>query len=401
MEGTGNHMGKDAQENWTNVALLGQGLREAQRNGADHIGVGYVVGPGTQDNAVIRTNDLATGASFTARVEEGYKQFIDQSAQWLRENPNADISLMAVGFSRGAEQAAALTRLVHERGIHDPDGALYTRNSAGEITHVHYTRPPLVPPGQVAQSVLLFDPVGTGEPERHDRRLASSVLGGMQISARDEKRDPFPSTNVIPPGLSEDGRFLNTEVAGAHSNIGGSYAQNGLSNRSFNLAADYINATAGGEPLLARRHAQRDPTLDVVHRSENHRWCYATRDSEANHGFRIRKELINQEVCGASTECFSRDPMDRALAARVPLGRVAAPAEQQVQTTGDINDLFIRLSDAAMAGDRAGMRAVVQQYRESADGQAWLQTGRAEAAAQREAQAQQLVVPDTTPALYR
>src|SRR3546814_17875817 len=82
------------------------------------------------------------------------------------------------------------------------------------IKDVEYTRPPLVPPGQTVQAALLFDPVATGVKE-HDRRLPSTVMSALQITAEDERRDQFESTNLIEPDFSEGNRFLNITVGGA------------------------------------------------------------------------------------------------------------------------------------------------------------------------------------------
>ena len=74
---------------------------------------------------------------------------------------------------------------------------------------LEYTRPPLVEPGQVAQAVGLFDPVGTGDPvKHHDRRLPPSVISGIQITAADERRGLFKSDRIVDPGMTPDGRFL-------------------------------------------------------------------------------------------------------------------------------------------------------------------------------------------------
>src|SRR3546814_2758958 len=98
--------------------------------------------------------------------------------------------------------------MIEERGIQDPTGAEYTYHKDGLIKDVEYTRPPLVPPGQTVQAALLFDPVATGVKE-HDRRLPSTVMSALQITAEDERRDQFESTNLIEPDFSEGNRFLN------------------------------------------------------------------------------------------------------------------------------------------------------------------------------------------------
>lgn len=266
-DGTGSDADKDPAHA-TNVARIRDQVQALNESGHLQVRAGYVAGPGTQDNLIDRAWDGARGHTYDERLEQMYRQFIEQAKQWRADDPQAQIRVADIGFSRGAEQAAGFARLVHERGIQDPSGARYTRDSHGQITEVQYTRPPLVAPGQVAQAVGLFDPVGTGEPARdHDRRLPPSVLSGVQITAEDERRGLFRSTHIIDPGLSADGRFLGVNVAGAHVDIGGGYHRDGLGIRSGNLMVDYLNGLSD-TPLLQRKAEPDDPRLTVVHRSE-------------------------------------------------------------------------------------------------------------------------------------
>ena len=378
-DGTGNDMAAQPRENWTNIALLRE---QIDGLGMPNVRAGYVAGPGTQDRWLPALRDSITGHTFESRVEEGYDQFIRQARNWLTENPGADISVVAAGFSRGAEQAAAFTRLVHERGIQDPDSAVYTRNDAGMITGVTYTRPPLVAPGEVRQAAVSLDPVGTGTPMDHDRRFAPSVMGGLQISALHEQRDQFRSTEAIEPGMSADRRFLQVWVAGAHSNIGGSYAANGLSDRSFNLMVDYINNLADS-PLLTRRPESQDPLLNVIHRSHEHQIIYTQRTYRD--GMRdVIDRLAPEAACLPTPRaCFEREPIDAALAARTPFRDVAIPPGPQASSPSKaVDDLFDRLAISAATRDSAGMRAASRNYVETDGGQQWLQTGREQNAAQ-------------------
>ncbi|WNH53887.1 XVIPCD domain-containing protein [Stenotrophomonas oahuensis] len=191
-----------------------------------------------------------------------YTDLVNKAAKWQKADPEVSIRVVGIGFSRGASQAAGFTNLLHERGIVDPSS-----EAIGPDGRSIYTRH-LVPPGLTPQAVGLFDPVATGVPERFDRRLAPSVVSGFQITALDEVRAKFPSDQIIAPGLSEDGRFLNVQVAGAHSDIGGSYIRDGLARRSCNLMVDYCNALRPDAPLLEKVYEPSDPRLNVVHRSE-------------------------------------------------------------------------------------------------------------------------------------
>ena len=256
-DGTGNDVISDPQHA-THVGRFNAEL-EALQQRDPHVRVGYVEGPGTQDRLIPELIDKITGHTYSARLEEMYDRLMRQAKAWRDEDPQADIRLVGTGFSRGAEQASGFARLLHERGIQDRSGRIEARDARGN-TVVEYTKPPLVPPGQVAQAVGLFDPVGTGEPAKHDRRLPSSVLSAVQIVARDERRDAFPSTRIVPDGLSQDGRTLSVTVAGAHSNIGGSYHLNGLGARSGNLMADYFNSLSD-TPLVQKQPEPLDPGL--------------------------------------------------------------------------------------------------------------------------------------------
>ena len=317
-DGTGNSLYKDAPENRTNVALIYQQIEAGRKRGITHISAAYVEGPGTQDDLIRRTKDQITGESFEPRVEEMYQLLIKQAKRWIDEDPNAKISVAITGFSRGGEQGAAFARLLHERGIQDALGAVYKGGSDGMITHVEFTKPALVQPGQTAQAIGLFDPVGTGEPRQHNRTLPPSVLAGFQITAEDERRDQFKSTNIIDPGFSEGRRFLNVTVGGAHCNIGAGYRLNGLSIRSGNAMIDFFNGLSD-RPYLEKTAEPTDPKLNVVHRSEEGiRLLYTTQHYERNGG-RARIEQVDlPAMCrnGIKRNCWNKDPHDPVLDGR-------------------------------------------------------------------------------------
>jgi hypothetical protein len=263
-DGTGNDADKDP-EHATNVARIYDQIKILKKSGNPQIAGDYVPGPGTQDGAVEGGLDMATGGTYGQRIEEMYARFIEQADKWHKADPNAEIRLADIGFSRGAEQAAGFARLVHERGIQDPSGAVYQRDpDNGMITGVRYTKPPLVAPGQVPQVEVLFDAVGTGEPYKHDRRPPPSVISGLHIIAQDERRDTFPSDRIIAPGQTPDGRFLGVTVAGAHADVGGGYRLDGLAVRNLNIATNYINSLSD-TPFLQK---SQEPDRTVVHSSE-------------------------------------------------------------------------------------------------------------------------------------
>lgn len=335
-DGTWNDADRDP-EHMTNVGLMRRQIEEYRKQGNTDVQVGYVEGVGTQSGIVARTLDGAIGYTYDERLERMYVRFTQQAKEWLREDPQAQIRVADIGFSRGAEQAAGFSRLVHERGIQDPDGAITVRDENGNQV-VQYTKPPLVPPGLTPQAVGLFDPVGTGEPRDHDRRLPPSVVSGFQITAEDERRGLFKSTSIIDPGATPDGRFLNVMVGGAHSDIGGGYHLDGLSTRSGNLMTDYLNALSD-TPYLQKRAEPDDPALNVVHRSEQGMLLYKVLpkvDRREDEG--TVERLVPKHLAGRDEDHFNAQPRDERMAAGfewrpVNIGPVPAgvPGKENIQ----------------------------------------------------------------------
>ena len=387
LDGTGNSMFDDAPDNWSVVAKIAKQLDTSKPK---NIGVGYVEGTFTQDNPLLRYADGISGYTFERRVETAYDQFCKQAKIWLSEDPDAQIRIVGVGFSRGAEEIAALHRMIEERGIQDPTGAEYAYHKDGLIKSVEYTKPPLVPPGRTIQAALLYDPVATGVKE-HDRRLPPSVMSALQITAEDERRDQFESTNLLEPGFSEGNRFLNITVGGAHSDIGDTYTLNGFGIRSYNLGVDYLNSFSD-RPFLTKRAVPDDPALSVVHRSDQHSWIYTERGYRD--GVRNRHDdLAPRSACrNDAPACAEKEPfdpdMDRQLERRgVPIGPVPmARGERNIQASGidaselhpgiarsETDRLFDRLHRAALTDDDREMHAVGRDYLRSPDGQSWRQ----------------------------
>ncbi len=306
-DGTGNDLWKDP-EHATNVGKLHLQLAETGKR-EPRIHSGYIKGAGTQEGVIARTIDGATGGSYDERIEWMYFEFITQVKKWLDADPDADIRILATGFSRGAEQAAGFLRLVHERGIQNPLGREAIHHAFGPDTY-EWHLPPLREPGKTLMSEALYDPVGTGAPNNHDRQPTSAMASGIQITAEDERRNAFPSTQIIPPGRSADDRFVGMTLPGAHSDIGGSYHQNGLSILTFNIVADYVNALAG-EAVAHRLMVPTDPGMFVIHRSEEHLRIYST--SEFRHdGYRdIMGSQASPPHCNDKRKIILCAPPDR------------------------------------------------------------------------------------------
>lgn len=330
-DGTWNDADKDPQH-LTNVGRIRNQITEFKDKNSDApISIGYVKGVGTQDNFIERTLDGAFGYTYDKRLEEMYEKLTRQAAEWLEKDPQAHIRIADIGFSRGAEQAAGFARMLHERGIQDPDGRREVRGEDGRV-HVEYTKPPLVAPGQTPQAVGLFDPVGTGEPRNHDRRLPPSVVSGFQIVAEDELRGSFKSTSIIDQGMTPDGRLLGVTVAGAHTNIGDGYHLNGLGIRSGNLMMDYLNALSD-TPYLQKRAEPSNPAMNVVHRSEEGMHGLM-RINAADQGD-ARRTVETMAPRGVRGDRENAEPVDAALKASLDHRNmpITAPPPEKVSVT--------------------------------------------------------------------
>ena len=272
-DGTGNDKFHDPGHE-TNVGLISDQIEALKLTGNQKIGGDYIEGPGTQQHAPLtHFLDGIRGSTVDERAEQMYKLFIEQARRWKQQDPDAEIRIASVSFSRGCEEGALFARLIDERGIQDPAGARYTYDSHHQIKYVEYTKPALVGAHQVAQAVAMFDPVGTGSAMHEDRRLPPSVISGIQLTAMDEHRGLFKSDRIIDPGITPDGRFAGIYVPGAHSDVGGGYLRNGLAIRAGNFTIDYINGLSD-VPILEKQPEPDDPRLNVIHHSQEGMWLY-------------------------------------------------------------------------------------------------------------------------------
>ena len=380
LDGTGNDFIHDP-EHATNVALI---ANQIQDRGGSNFDSEYVSGAGTQQHRPIAwVFDNAFGYSVDERAEEMYRRFIEQAKLWRRDDPDVQIRVASIGFSRGGESVALLSRMVDERGVQDPSGAHYTYDRHHHIKHVEYTKPPLVPPHQVAQAVVLFDPVGTGHAMHEDRRLPPSVISGIQFIAMDEHRSLFKSDRIIDPGITPDGRFAGIYVPGAHSDVGGGYHRDGLSIRSCNFAIDYINGFSD-QPILQKYAEPDDPRLNVIHHSEEGMFLFRISPKVSRFEPDGYNELeVSRRDSKHVADAFNAEPRDEALSAQfqrraMPNGPLPSAAEPRHDVPGSELDQWIdRMYAASQHPDNAfwdrAQHDVAQDYLRSPDGQQFQQ----------------------------
>lgn len=308
-DGTGQDMG-DASQPRTNIGKLAEQLDALRSDPSIRIGMDYVEGIGTQAGALARTLDGLLAFSWDEKLEDAYRNFAIQAKTWQELDPDARISLIGVGYSRGAVLTAGLLRLVDTYGIANPDDLRFGRDAHGNVT-VESGLPPLVPPGRTPQIAGLFDPVGTNMPRDYDARLNPRTLAGFSIIASDEARRWFPHQAIVEPGLSADRRMLNGAAAGGHANTGGGSGDALLDTLAYNSMTDFLNAPFERPPLRALA-LPGDPARSTSHQVGGLTaglGLAVDRDGRRD----LRDGLAN---CVIVDPCRDSEPVDAAFAAR-------------------------------------------------------------------------------------
>ncbi|WP_057657051.1 T6SS phospholipase effector Tle1-like catalytic domain-containing protein [Pseudoxanthomonas dokdonensis] len=380
----------------TNIGHLSVQADQLELDPRSRVSSHYIAGIGTQRNPLVRLTDKAFAYSWDEKIEAMYRQLADQTAEWQRLDKEAKVSVVEVGYSRGAVLVPGFARLVDEYGIADPDGLSFGRDALGNITVVS-PHPPLLEPGQVAQAFGLFDPVATNLPANYDARRPSSVVSGLSLLADHEQRMFFAHQTIMEAQLTPDQRFLGAPLAGGHSNIGGGNAQAGLESLAFNRMSDYLNALSD-RPLFQPRPLPADPGQYTIYQVEGATAVWGARldrDGERD----LQQELAN---CKVVDLCRGGEPVDLALAQQFewrtmtptagqkppPMpDAVASAVEEMVpvsaaqQQADALTDRYLR---ALMAGDEAGMRESSIALFDSEPGQQWMADSRREMAGQQQ-----------------
>lgn len=214
------------------------------------------------------------GDGSSERTEEAYDLFRGQAQAWHKENPDVDIYVSMAGFSRGASSARHFANLVYERGIPAEDAQAnrvlvghenHGRNMVPvyEITYDKY----IIPPGEVRlDTMLLYDAVATGQTQ--SMKLAVPPVEDLKIlhlTANDELRNQFDLQSVIDPKNGFDPRLYEFGLPGAHSDLGGGYADNWLSARYLELGHTFLKQN--GVPLrdIPAEHQVSPDAVGVIH----------------------------------------------------------------------------------------------------------------------------------------
>jgi hypothetical protein len=193
----------------------------------------YYHGVGTRENAVLKVLNGMTGEGSEDRAEQAFKDFQKKAQEWLKEDPNAQIHVFAMGFSRGAASARHFLNLVDERGVPTNEGRVimvedpYSSNPTERAQTYHVYDAYLREPGTVTSSALLYDTVATGQENVLKLGIPSSTHYVVHLTSQDESRSTFPLTDIDgkAPTRADAARFMTLSLPGVHSDIGGGYSE--------------------------------------------------------------------------------------------------------------------------------------------------------------------------------
>lgn len=323
LDGTGQDLNNPRLGPATTVGTLyEQALAKADEPDS-RIGAHYSRGIGTQPRTMARAWDGMLAYTWEDGIKDAYRDLAIQASAWVNNDPQAEIRVVGIGYSRGAVQTAGLLRLIDEYGIVPEEGLGFGHDRNGNISVISRL-PPLVLPGQTAQATLLLDPVATNMPANFDARLPPSVISRVAIMAAHEQRELFPHQAINDPGMTPDGRAINVAAPGGHSNVGGGNRDAGLEILTGNAAIDYLN-TLRDQPLFEKRAVPMDLDTMTLYQARGATSLYGLKidgDGQRN----LREALAN---CKIVDPCNDSEPIDQALAARFEHRSIQPdPAEQ-------------------------------------------------------------------------
>ncbi len=240
---------------YTNVVKVAQAIKSVDENGIKQLTY-YNPGVGTSGFIIKRIFDGATGSGISENILQAYKFII--------RNFEINDELYLFGFSRGAFTVRSLAGLIRNSGIlklDDPeliDRAYKLYKSRSPLTHPRARESTLFRKTFAIADIIpikfigVWDTVGSlGNPlfinnffskislsvlgnQFHDTDLSSTVSFAYQALAIDEKRRNFEPTLWHQQDTSGKQKMEQVWFAGVHSNIGGGYPENGLSDIALN-----------------------------------------------------------------------------------------------------------------------------------------------------------------------
>jgi uncharacterized protein (DUF2235 family) len=239
----------------TNVVKVAEAIGPLDERGTPQC-VFYDRGVGTRGGRLRRSFDGATGTGLSRNVLNAYR--------WINERFEPGDEIFLLGFSRGAFTARSLGGLIRNsgilrRGAFDQERNAYSLyRSRSRATHPKARESRLfrltyaVADRTPIKCVAVWDTVGAlGNPllidrfvdrrnEFHDTELSGIVQNAFQAVAIDEKRKLFEPA-LWYQETEEIAQLLEQRwFVGVHSNVGGGYREEGLSDRPLRWLIDKL-----------------------------------------------------------------------------------------------------------------------------------------------------------------
>ena len=181
----------------------------------------YEPGVGTGSEGEFMGDVFGLGAK--SREADALDQLSTYMQTIYNKDPQANIIVNTIGFSRGAAESIDFGNLVKQgvpiQGAFDSNG--------NQLTYGSDQAPRI-------GAMVLYDPVasigfaGNDVNVGYNLDIPASAEHVLEITARDESRLFFPLTSAVDPsqetdGFYNDGRIVQLTLPGVHSDIGGSY----------------------------------------------------------------------------------------------------------------------------------------------------------------------------------
>lgn len=253
----------------------------------------YIKGVGTDWGSLTNKIAAARGTGCRENAELAYEQLAAQAKAWRAENPNCQIHVHVVGFSRGSATGLHFMNMVDKLGIRGVDPVAFA-------------------PGKVKSSAVLFDTVATGQQDL-DLTLPNSNLSTLHLTAGGEERPYFklssltdhrrPSEMALARNVEMAGRRLDSsgllrykrlrevQIPGArHSDVGGSYQNGRIREVTSYLCNEFQRSL--GLPVNGERPTLKD--IQAMHANDS-RAVKIARESAARQQVE-RLEAVRKEA---------------------------------------------------------------------------------------------------------
>lgn len=184
------------------VSLVGEFQRNLQDT--ETLKSRYYEGVGTRTNWLNKGYEDVWGSGSLERAERAYKDFTEQVEKWRKEDPNIQVHVHVMSFSRGGGSALHFLNTVDKYGAEPPKSA---NLSLGDFSTPEPAAPQLpkaLQGGNILSSATLIDTVVTGQHNILDLGLPKTTASALQITADLEIRRAFSFSDAHDSGRGSE-----------------------------------------------------------------------------------------------------------------------------------------------------------------------------------------------------